>query len=144
MQSRPQDRPSGRVCWRDGSEGVATATAALLNVMKRSSAPHLRDPQSLCWKICEVGESTARPQNASVTLNTYSHVLPDEETDLTCLPFFGDVTKQSKEREQKKAPSPNSAKGLSKPGAGNGGRTRDPQLGKLSGLSRDSNSKTKT
>jgi hypothetical protein len=35
-----------------------------------------------------------------------------------------------KERAQKKAPSPNSAKGLSKLGAGNGGRTGDPHVGK--------------
>ncbi len=76
--------------------------------------------------------------NPELTLRVYAHVLRDEEQDLSFLDFEG-----AAERRHQTATAGNkwggpergrSAKRLvpkRKPGAGNGTRTRDPQLGKL-------------
>ncbi len=47
----------------------------------------LASGKSVKWVSQQLGH-----KDASVTLNTYSHALPDEESDLSYLPIIGDVT----------------------------------------------------
>ena len=74
-------------------------------------------------------------RDAAMTLNVYAHALPDDDEDLAFADFgddpgrpldgpwfFGGSSKET-------APPRKRATGLGKPGARDGSRTRDPQLG---------------
>ena len=105
-----------------------------LHDLRHSFASHaLEAGKSIRWVSEVLGHA-----NPELTLRVYAHVLRDEEEDLSFLDFEGAAERrQQTATNGNKRGGPNrggSAKRLvpkRKHGAGNGTRTRDPQLGKL-------------